>query len=528
MTFALKLFGPPGTGKTHMLRRAARKALADGILPNQLGAISFTRAAAGELRERLAQDFAMDPEDLKGVGTIHSLARRTVGASTDRLVKGKALKEFMEAFHFDFNEQAYTETNDDHFADQVADVSKVGNFCLAFYDWFRATLQRDLERAMLAYKGDVPRADKRGALAAVKRFVPAYEGWLKETQQWDFASLLIRVCAERASPPDWRALMIDEAQDLSPLLMTVVRLWTEGRERVILAGDPNQAIYTWQGASPRLFEQFPCETTHLVESHRLPTELVDFARRVLFAGGDARDFPWEGRAVIPETHGTLFLLTRTRRLLGIEANALMLDGTPFSALRGLDPLRQNACKAVYAALRLGAKGHCTLKDLERIFEQVPSAPWLVRGAKANLQRTIVKRGILAVVRLDELESLGLQPRLLELIAEQNPWAAFGKADTRLIDYYRRVVLIHGAEALVTEPKITLSTIHGAKGHERDGVLVVNDWAGKPYGSLWNGDREDRAGEFRVGYVAVTRAKHSLEIRNQGRRQFPFPHWRQSA
>lgn len=525
MTLALKVHGPPGTGKTEMLRRAARKALDDGIDPRDLAAISFTRAAAGELRNRLADECQIDPDELKGVGTIHSLARRLLEANTDLLVDGKALKEFMETTRFDFDARAYAEGSDDHYGDgPLTDVTQIGNFCLAFYDWFRSTLQRDLEQALWAYQGDVPRNDKRGALAALKRFLPLYEDYLRQTGRWDFASLLVRVCALRERPVDWRVLLVDEAQDLSPLLMAVVRLWADGRERVTLAGDPNQAIYTFQGANPALFEVFPAQTYNLVDSHRLPADLVGYARRVLFAGGEAKDFPWQGRERDVEHDGSLFVLARTRRLVALEVAELMQAGTPFWALRGPDPLRTGACRAMQSALQLGAERQTTLRDLERILEHIPSKPWLVRGAKTGISRAIGLHGPYHQIGIDQLADYKLTPALLSLLADQAPWEAFAKVESQTLDYFRRVVLLHGRGALTAEPKITTSTIHGAKGHERDGVLLVNDWAGKPYGSLWSQDRETRAAEYRVAYVGVSRSRGHLEIRPGGRRRFPFPTW----
>ena len=55
-----------GSGKTWMLVSRMLRALLDGTPPHEILAITFTRAAAGEMRERLDQwlaDFARHPVD---------------------------------------------------------------------------------------------------------------------------------------------------------------------------------------------------------------------------------------------------------------------------------------------------------------------------------------------------------------------------------------------------------------------------------------------------------------------------------
>ena len=60
---------------------------------------------------------------------------------------------------------------------------------------------------------------------------------------------------------------------------------------------------------------------------------------------------------------------------------------------------------------------------------------------------------------------------------------------------------------ISEPRITISTIHGAKGGEADNVVLLSDMGLNAYNAMI--DNEDA--EHRVWYVGVTRAKKKLYI-----------------
>ena len=86
---------------------------------------------------------------------------------------------------------------------------------------------------------------------------------------------------------------------------------------------------------------------------------------------------------------------------------------------------------------------------------------------------------------------------------------------RLKSTYIRAVLRRG-QKITHDPRIKLSTIHGAKGGEADNVMLLTDLSKKTDEAYWLNKDEER----RVFYVGMTRAKQSLYvIRSKSNREF---------
>ena len=56
--------------------------------------------------------------------------------------------------------------------------------------------------------------------------------------------------------PRLKVLILDGAQDCTPLQWSVIYKMAMKADRIYLAGDDDQGIYKWNGADPKYFTKF--------------------------------------------------------------------------------------------------------------------------------------------------------------------------------------------------------------------------------------------------------------------------------
>lgn len=102
----------------------------------------------------------------------------------------------------------------------------------------------------------------------------AYEGLI------DYDDQIYMSCLFQAKFPTFPIVMVDEAQDLSPMNHLMIRKMASGR--LIAVGDPKQAIYGFRGAQANsmnlLAEEFQMKRMYLHVSFRCPRAVVERAR----------------------------------------------------------------------------------------------------------------------------------------------------------------------------------------------------------------------------------------------------------
>lgn len=108
--------------------------------------------------------------------------------------------------------------------------------------------------------------------------------------------------------------------------------------------------------------------------------------------------------------------------------------------------------------------------------------------------------------------LGNVEEFLGSIAEYENDAEVAGETPTLLAYLERVSLVTATDSMKDVPKVSLMTVHAAKGLEFDTVILTGMEEGIfPYTRMDGGGPEDEDDERRLAYVALTRARHQLYI-----------------
>ena len=520
-------FGPPGTGKTTELMDTLEAELSSGHPPDDIAFVSFTNAACDEVVRRAIERFSLPRKVFPYFRTLHSLCWRIMGAPTDVLTAAR-LTEFAEKYGYRLSGNMPLSTHD--IAEQLASKSGDDDPLLAVLEWSRAR--------RLSLEVGQRKCPVRVPLHRLLRFKGHLDAFKEEKILHDFSDM-IEFTVFTKKELNVSVAFIDEAQDLSPLQITAVELLFRYCDRVYVAGDDDQCIYTWAGADPSWLihlEERSSTYNKLPQSYRVPDKIQALGERIIKVNKDRVSKTYEPRTgaqgkiarmsqrqaidFLKGYEGTSFVLARNSIYLKPWSQALMERGIPFLIEGPVGASVQDSYMAAQIAAALAAGQPVNVEPLLTMFEFVPSrgAKLLPRGIKKKLKE-LAEKSEVQVIKRGYLEDLGLAKFLEHLDAN-------GPVDTlsRLPGAHRKQLkaLLRRYGSHLPDPKITLSTIHRSKGQERDCVVLIPDMTKASFEEFTNGGRAGREGEHRVAYVAVTRAYEQLILVDpMGRRYFPY-------
>lgn len=269
-----------GSGKTTVLARRIAYRIANGAAdPRHVLALTFTRQAAQELRGRL-RDLGL--RDDVQAGTFHAVA---LGLMRQRWVDtGRPAPQVVSD-----RRRLVADVLGRRAGTEVADIA-------AEIDWARARLITpdgyEAQARLHRRRGRVPTDQVAATYADL-------EVWKRRRGVVDLDDLLGEVLGAVQRDPQFgaalrwrfRHLFVDEAQDLNPLQAAVLAVLRGTNDDLTLVGDPNQAIFGFNGADPDLLREverrFPgVEVVRLDTNYRCTPEIVAAGASVLPGDGD--------------------------------------------------------------------------------------------------------------------------------------------------------------------------------------------------------------------------------------------------
>lgn len=533
-------FGPPGTGKTEWIKLQIERAL-QRYMSNDILVASFTRASAHESAARITSipDY--------NIGTMHSLCYRALDCPP--IAESKA-KEFNEAYpNYRVSLGGSVDVDDPN--DTGTSGESPGDEAMNMYQVMRARM--------------IP---SKAWPTHVQVFAQKWEAWCADSGYTDFTGLIER-CVDLKMPPpnETRIGFFDEAQDFTRLEFTLARMWGESMDKIVFAGDDDQSVYGFKGASPEAFigHVIPQENKlYLRESYRLPSRVLNYSKRWIEQVRERENKPffpkYEGGSV--QTCDSSFKDCRRIADMAMEAaekgktsmilascaymlepiKHMLLDEpypfhNPYRVKRGdWNPMRKTRGKNTTAIQRLASYMLADGEGRDIFHPKAGSDPrWnsFPNWKADEFYRFMSALKVSELCKRGGVKALEAKPDCAYDFAREwfneRGWEfidKFWKADHSMFEelivsakrkgfeFPLRLFKRHGYGLFSMEPRIVLGTIHSVKGGEADNVFILPDLSPQSM-QVWaqSGDplHDDILRQF---YVGMTRAKENVYLCKQ--------------
>lgn len=555
------VIGPPGTGKTTWLTSQVRAIVErfksstfEGNSPVLVS--SLTKTAAAEVAGR---DLPI-PRD--AIGTLHSHAFRSLGRP--KIAIGTNLASWNDQFpDWAFSGVGRESSDDLDEINELGDGNSPGDDYMSAYDLVR---HRMTPRDRWAFRGmRIGRVD--GSL--LSDFAEAFEEWKTSSETYDFTDLISGALnTETPVPLGAKVVIVDEAQDLSKLEWELVNWWAGCAGALIAVGDPWQALYSWRGAHPELFddERIPKDRVRVLsQSYRVPGTIVSTALEWMRGRSNVKTAveyqPRKDKSgnVVPGSikfESTITPSNLDKMIMRVEdfvssGKTVMIEATcSYMLYSTIEKLRQRgipfanpwrlrrgdwnpiSTRGTSVFARIAAflsptetRRVWTWKEIGLFVATIGAKNVLRHGAKAELERRAKERGDENATSI-ELAYYFLESSFLEVLRDMREHGAtkdvveraIGWIRSRLVeknsksfDFAGKCFLKFGVSVMNTKPSVYVGTIHSFKGAEADVVFMFTELSGSSRESWNSGSVEAKNAIARTFYVGMTRAREELVV-----------------
>jgi DNA helicase-2/ATP-dependent DNA helicase PcrA len=565
----LLIIAGAGTGKTNTLAHRVAHLVLEGVAPQRILLLTFTRRAALEMTRRAQRIVGEVAKDVKlpWSGTFHSIANRFIRKYSRRIGLDESFSVLDRG--------------------DAADLMDVVRHELGLSKSEKRFPRKDTCLAIYSH-----RVNTQGALRAtldtvfpwcaeweaqLTRLCGAYVERKLANQALDYDDLLLywhAMLGDQGLAGEMSAqfdhILVDEYQDTNLLQAGIIQRLRPDGAGLTVVGDDAQAIYSFRAASVEnilgFAGQFKAETVALEQNYRSTQPVLDAANAVigksLFSvkqsGGKPSYVTVADDAAQAEYVVTRVLEARERGVL-LRRQAVLFRSSHHSDGLELELARRNIPYVKYGGLKFLEAAH--VKDLLAVLRWADNprnrvaafrALQLQEGVGPGIAQRVFTKFEAASFSWGELRTGSTDlDRLFQFLGnEKAPWEGqlqrvrewyephlerlydgaqvragdllqleriAGQFETRekfltemALDPPQATSDLSGAPYL-DEDYLVLSTVHSAKGQEWDAVHILNVADGNFPSEFATGRAELIEEERRLLYVAMTRAKTDLHL-----------------
>ena len=262
----------PGSGKTTVLLCRISRLLERGLAkPQEILALTFSKAAAEEMKSRF--------ENLNGAsgvsfGTFHSIFFRIL-----RSRYGWNVEQI-------FQEEERRNILRNSIEAEKWDIPDLEEYISQFFSQL-SLMNSELEQPNRFTPTGMP-------VEEFRKLYRAYEGYKERYEKLDFDDMLTQcyqLLREDAAVREYwqrkyKFILVDEFQDVNQAQFACLQILAEKHQNLFVVGDDDQSIYAFRGARPDFLLHFPtlypaAKKVTLNTNYRSTERIVNLAERVI-------------------------------------------------------------------------------------------------------------------------------------------------------------------------------------------------------------------------------------------------------
>jgi DNA helicase-2/ATP-dependent DNA helicase PcrA len=558
---ALVLAGP-GSGKTRVLTHRIAYLIEQGIArPHEIMAITFTNKAAGEMKSRikdLTNEFS--PE---WIGTFHSTCAKILRIDGKNIGIPSSFNIYDTDDSVALIKQIEQQMNIDpkkyHPINILGAISSAKQELIDEHEYkgyAQGVFQDIVSRVYVEYQKNLTRAESLDfsdlIFKTVKLFTESSETLHKYNERFKY-------------------ILVDEYQDTNKAQYDLTKLLSKSHNNIFVVGDMAQAIYSWRGADYRNIINFKrdypsTKVYNLEQNYRSTKVIIDASKGLIsknetnldldlwtdndkgdlitlysaYSEKDEADFIADQISKCNRPLNEIGILYRTNAQSRNIEDTFVKLGIPYRIIGGIKFYARKEVKDVISFLKVINNPKDTVawqriinippKGIgQKTFEKIRDGGFDLETIKAKtgidykklaedakkLQTISVLEEILEETNyISYLESQNEENEKIEARKENiKELKSVAQEFENLQDFLENVALVEAEseDDDETTDKVTLMTLHSAKGLEFDVVFLVGLEEGLFPHSRSVEEKDKLEEERRLCYVGVTRARKKLYL-----------------
>lgn len=556
-----KIFGPPGTGKTHTILKILKEKLDYGYSKNDVLLVGYSRATAQNLRDRCKKDLKFNDEELEPIKTLHAMCKHALPKPEPTLFSKRDKENFYRAINLPKSEwwpkDAYKKIEDDMDDDDDDDYSilkkklNLINKGRSYYKygntWESIRYYFDEKQDDYSF-GNIERRDLEFTYDTYRDFKNAYN-------IMDFTDMLTLALNPEVTFPKYKVVFIDECQDLNPLMWAVINKIIKKQGDIYLAGDDDQSIFGFNCGTPELFLEYESHGDDVVldRSYRLPKKILDFSQRIINnispkfrkekkfgpkiqdgveVEGSINELGTDLYEIVDKIKKNSWIMCARTTNKTFDYKKLLMENQILwktKAKNGsTDPYNYSIKQKVRDILNIWYK----LKNNEKLDgRQVCKLIQEIKAIYLNIKKKEHKAEKSTLFLTDnyydhkDLINRKVFKDNFNIEEEWFNYLRFGKDDVQNHTYtlngqdidlfldsdeaHDYIVEVYKKDKTLINTEILVGTIHSVKGLEAENVIICDVWSSLCYKNFREKAPGHRREEIRCAYVAVTRSSENL-------------------